>query len=149
MKTLFLLLFLAAPSAFANVPAELLGTYTGCGISSAFGSVQAVFHLTELQTDIKGGRQITGSFAWRTAAGGIYFPEVVADGNRLFMRTEIKPLREFGLIINTLDIAVNADRSLTGKYRTNSMQGDGRLLGGDWTAKKIADGAEIPALKCH
>lgn len=164
-KILIVLFVLLSPTAFtttaaapaaaapavpppANVPDQLLGTYTGCGISTAFGPKQAVFHLVELPSDLNGGVQVTGSLTWYGGPNAIYFPQVQINGRRLYMRTEIKPQHDFGLIINTLTITLNRDGSINGDYRTNSMVPDGRLFSATFTARKSGHGM-IQRLDCR
>ena len=151
MKTLFALVGLFFVSTFAQA-ADLTGTYVGCGVSSAHGQRMAIFHLVKIPTGLSPNDfQIAGTFRWSdTESGGLYFPEVKFNDNQtmMFMRLEIKPMREHGTIINTLTIDVQEDGSLVGAYVTNSLTSEGKLLNGNFQVQKI-DGNEIPRMTCR
>ncbi len=133
--------------------AELEGTYVGCGVSSAFGPAQAIFHLVKMRTGFgENDFQYAAAFGWYGKENGDnFFPKVTfnADGTKMLMKIEVNPKVDYGLIVKSLYVEVQPDgETLVGSYRANSTQADGLLLSGDWTAKRL-DTNKIPKLNCR
>lgn len=146
MRVLGLILFLFSFSA----KAELAGTYVGCGHSKTFGGRPVIFQLVKIPTGFEAS-EFQYSVAFSLYGGSaIYFPEIKfnSDSTKMFMRTEIRPTREYGLILNTLTVTILPDGALSGLYETNSMNSEGYVLRGEWLASKV-DSENIPKLKCN
>lgn len=136
---------------------DLLGSYVGCGNYSALGDRKVAFHLVNMTESLDGKQTLTASLGWADSMGkfntllAVYFPMVETDlaRGKLFMKLQIQPKRDYGTIFKTLLVQVQKDGSIKGKFQANSMQANGTILNGEFTAQKLAAGTSPEDFQCR
>jgi hypothetical protein len=132
-------------------PADVEGSYFGCGRSVTLGNGQVAFHLVKLPTGLRPDDfQYASALTWIRHSPELFFSDVKInpEGTALFMSLDIPPNHDHGTIVTTTTIQVQQDGSLRGYLNSNGMNEEGILVNGTFSAKKFAAENALPNIDC-
>ena len=132
-------------------PADVEGSYVGCGHSVILGDGQVAFHLMKLPTGLGPDEfQYASALTWIKHSPEFFFSDVKIDtqGTALFMTLNIPPNHDYGKIVTTATVQVQPDGSLRGNLKSNGMNQEGILVNGTFSAKKFPAENVLPNVNC-